>query len=177
MSPKLCDGKADNRRIAVCPGSFDPVTKGHLDIIERASKLFDKVIVLVSFNPRKLNSAAFTIEERMKLILEVTKDMDNVLVDCHSGLLAEYLARTNACAIVKGLRAVSDFEYEFQMALTNKKLYPEAETVFLTTSAENMYLSSSVVKEIASLGGDISEFVPGEILDDINSRLFVPDQN
>lgn len=160
-------------RIAVCPGSFDPVTKGHLDIIERASKLFDKVIVLVSFNPRKLTSTAFSIEERMKLIIEVTKSMDNVLVDCHSGLLAEYLARTGACAIVKGLRAVSDFEYEFQMALANKKLYPEAETVFLTTSAENMYLSSSVVKEIASLGGDISAFVPAEILDDINSRLFV----
>lgn len=161
-------------RIAVCPGSFDPVTKGHLDIIERASKLFDKVIVLVSFNPRKLTSTAFSIEERMKLILEVTKNMDNVLVDCHSGLLAEYLSRTGACAIVKGLRAVSDFEYEFQMALANKKLYPDAETVFLTTSAENMYLSSSVVKEIASLGGDISDFVPAEILDDINSRLFVP---
>lgn len=161
-------------RIAVCPGSFDPVTKGHLDIIDRASKLFDKVIVLVSFNPRKLTSTAFSIEERMKLILEVTKKMDNVLVDCHSGLLAEYLSRTGACAIVKGLRAVSDFEYEFQMALANKKLYPDAETVFLTTSAENMYLSSSVVKEIASLGGDISDFVPAEILDDINLRLFVP---
>ena len=160
-------------RIAVCPGSFDPVTKGHLDIIERASTLFDKVIVLVSFNPSKKTTAAFTIEERMELILRVTKHLDNVLVDCHSGLLADYLKRTGACAIVKGLRAVTDFEYEFQMALANKKLYPDAETVFLTTSTENMYLSSSVVKEIASLGGDITSFVPPEILDDINNRLFI----
>ena len=160
------------RRIAVCPGSFDPVTKGHLDIIERASKLFDKVIVLVSFNPNKSGSTSFSIEERMKLILKVTGHLDNVIVDCHPGLLAEYLKRTGACAIVKGLRAVSDFEYEFQMALANKVLYPEAETVFLTTSSENMYLSSSVVKQIAGLGGDISSFVPSEILDDINARLF-----
>lgn len=158
-------------RIAVCPGSFDPVTKGHLDIINRAAKLFDKVIVLVSFNPSKKTTAAFSIDERMQLIMRVTGHLDNVLVDCNSGLLADYLKQTNACAIVKGLRAVSDFEYEFQMALANKKLYPEAETVFLTTSTENMYLSSSVVKEIASLGGDISGFVPPEILSDISDRL------
>ena len=160
------------RRIAVCPGSFDPVTKGHLDIIERASKLFDKVLVLVSFNPNKSGRTSFSIEERMMLILKVTGHLDNVIVDCHPGLLAEYLKRTGACAIVKGLRAVSDFEYEFQMALANKELYPDAETVFLTTSSENMYLSSSVVKQIAGLGGDISSFVPSAILDDINSRLF-----
>ena len=160
------------KRIAVCPGSFDPITKGHIDIIERAAKLFDKVIVLVSFNPNKSSSASFSIEERMMLILKVTQHLENVLVDCHHGLLAEYLERTKACAIVKGLRAVSDFEYEFQMALANKQLYPGAETVFLTTSTENMYLSSSMVKQIASLGGDISSFVPPEILDDINSRLF-----
>lgn len=168
----MSDPTKASRRIAVCPGSFDPVTKGHLDIIERASKLFDKVIVLVSFNPTKSGSTSFSIEERMSLIIKVTKDLENVIVDCHPGLLAEYLKRTGACAIVKGLRAVSDFEYEFQMALANKKLYPAAETVFLTTSAENMYLSSSVVKQIAGLGGDISSFVPPEILDDINSRLF-----
>lgn len=159
-------------RIAVCPGSFDPVTKGHLDIINRASKLFDKVIVLVSFNPSKRTTASFTIEERMNMILRVTGHLDNVLVDCNSGLLADYLKRINACAIVKGLRAVSDFEYEFQMALANKDLFPDAETVFLTTSSENMYLSSSVVKEIASLGGDISNFVPAELLDDIVSRVY-----
>ncbi len=160
-------------RIAVCPGSFDPVTMGHLDIIERASKLFDKVIVLVSFNPSKKTTAAFSVKERMELISRVTRHLDNVLVDCNAGLLADYVRSTGASAIVKGLRAVSDFEYEFQMALANKHLCPDAETVFLTTSTENMYLSSSVVKEIASLGGDITGFVPPEILDDINERLFI----
>lgn len=157
-------------RIAVCPGSFDPVTFGHLDIINRASKLFDKVIVLVSYNAGK-SKASFTLAERVNMINAVTGHLDNVVVDCHDGLLADYLKRTGACAIVKGLRAVSDFEYEFQMALANKKLCAEAETVFLTTSSENMYLSSSVVKEIASLGGDISDFVPPEILDEIINRL------
>ena len=107
-------------RIAVCPGSFDPVTLGHLDIIDRASKLFDKVIVLVSFNANK-SRAAFTPTERMEMIIEVTKHLDNVVVDCYNGLLADYLQKTGANAIVKGLRAVSDFEYEFQMALANKK--------------------------------------------------------
>ena len=159
-------------KIAVCPGSFDPVTLGHLDIINRASRLFDKVIVLVSFNYGK-SSASFSVEERMEMIRTVTKHLNNVEIDCNSGLLADYLKKTGAAAIVKGLRAVSDFEYEFQMALANKKLYSEAETVFLTTSSENMYLSSSVVKEIASLGGDISGFVPSEILEVIKNRLYL----
>lgn len=157
-------------RIAVCPGSFDPVTFGHLDIINRASKLFDKVIVLVSFNPTK-SSAIFTVEERVDMIKAVSSHLPNVEVDSYDGLLANYLKNSGAVAIVKGLRAVSDFEYEFQMALANKKLYDEAETVFLTTSSENMYLSSSVVKQIASLGGDISSLVPPEILDTIKNRL------
>ena len=159
-------------RIAVCPGSFDPVTMGHLDIINRASRLFDKVIVLVSFNPGK-SSARFSLEERMYMIKTVTKHLDNVEVDCNDGLLADYLKKTGADAIVKGLRAVSDFEYEFQMALANKKLYADAETVFLTTNSENMYLSSSVVKEIASLGGEIKGFVPDEILETIKNRLYL----
>lgn len=158
-------------RIAVCPGSFDPVTYGHLDIINRAARLFDKVIVLVSYNPSKKNTASFSLAERVEMINTVTRHLSNVVVDCHDGLLADYLQTTGACAIVKGLRAVSDFEYEFQMALANKKLYSDAETVFLTTSSENMYLSSSVVKEIASLGGDISAFVPSEILESIIKRL------
>lgn len=158
-------------RIAVCPGSFDPVTFGHTDIIRRASKLFDKVIVLVSVNAAK--SPAFTIVERVQLIHKVVNDLklDNVVVDIWDGLLADYVKQVNACAIIKGLRAVSDFEYEFQMALANKILYDEAETVFLTTSGENMYLSSSVVKQIASFGGDISHFVPECILKDITERL------
>ena len=160
-------------KIAVCPGSFDPVTLGHLDIIQRASKLFDKVIVLVSFN-RSKNKAVFSTKERIEMIIAVTKGLDNVVVDCYDGLLADYLKMTGAEVIVKGLRAVSDFEYEFQMALANKRLYGGAETVFLTTAGENMFLSSSVVKEIASFGGEISGFVPPEILEKIKNRLYLP---
>ncbi|MBR1863411.1 MAG: pantetheine-phosphate adenylyltransferase [Ruminococcus sp.] len=162
-------------RIAVCPGSFDPVTLGHLDIINRASKLFDKVIVLVSFNKSK-SRASFSTTERMEMIIAVTGHLDNVVVDCYDGLLADYLKMTGAEVIVKGLRAVSDFEYEFQMALANRKLYEGAETVFLTTAGENMFLSSSVVKEIASFGGEISGFVPPQILDTIKNRLYKPEK-
>ena len=158
------------RRVAVCPGSFDPVTYGHLDIIGRASKLFDKVIVLVSANLEK--HPAFTLTGRLLMIEKVTKGFDNIVIDIlDDELLADYVRRVGADAIVKGLRAVTDFEYEFQMALGNKKLCPEAETVFLTTSAENMYLSSSIVKQIATLGGDISSFVPPEIAPAIAERL------
>ncbi len=113
----------------------------------------------------------FTPTERIKMIMDVTSDMDNVVIDILDGLLADYVRDVGACAIVKGLRAVSDFEYEFQMALANKKLYPDAETVFLTTSTENMYLSSSVVKQIAAFGGDISSFVPDAIRENIMSRI------
>ena len=158
-----------SKRIAVCPGSFDPVTFGHRDIIQRASALFDKVIVLVSVNA--LKNPSFSAVERVKMIEKVTADLDNVVIDIWDGLLADYVKQVDACAIIKGLRAVTDFEYEFQQALANKILYDGAETVFLTTSSENMYLSSSVVKQIASFGGDISHFVPECILDDIKSRL------
>ena len=157
------------RKIAVCPGSFDPITGGHLDIIKRASMLFDKVIVLISVNSAKVPS--FTLYERMMMISKNTEQFDNVVIDILDGLLADYVKNVGAIAIVKGLRAVSDFEYEFQMALANKKLYSGAETVFLTTSAENMYLSSSVVKQIAQFGGDISPFVPENVLEFIQSRL------
>lgn len=156
--------------IAVCPGSFDPITIGHLDIISRCSKMFNKVIVVVLQNVHKKGSS-FTVEERVDMIKKSTEALHNVEVDSYDGLLADYAARRGATAIVKGLRAVTDFEYEFQMALTNKKLNPEVETVFLTTSAENMYLSSSMVKQIASMGGDISEFVPAAIHNDIIERL------
>lgn len=160
-----------NKRIAVYPGSFDPVTNGHTDIIRRAAKLFDKVIVLVSVNAIK--SPSFSSVERVKLISKVVGglDLENVVVDLWDGLLVDYIKQVGAIAIIKGLRAVSDFEYEFQMALANKMLYEDAETVFLTTSSENMYLSSSVVKQIASFGGDISHFVPECILKDISDRL------
>ena len=145
-------------RIAVCPGSFDPVTYGHLDIFKRASKLFDKVIAVVVINPDK--TPTFSVEERMEMIREVTVEYPNVEVDYYSGLLINYVRDKNAVAIVKGLRAMSDFEYEFQMAITNKKLYPAAETVFLTTSMYNMYLSSSLVRQMAQFKGDLSGLVP-----------------
>lgn len=156
--------------IAICPGSFDPITIGHLDIISRSSKMFSKVIVVVMTNANK-NSGSFTVEERVEMIKKSVADIPNVEVDHFEGLLADYAARKNAKAIIKGLRAVTDFEYEFQMALANKKLNPDVETLFLTTSAENMYLSSSMIKQIASMGGDITDFVPPAIHEDIVNRL------
>jgi pantetheine-phosphate adenylyltransferase len=156
-------------KIAICPGSFDPVTKGHIDIITRASALFDKVIVVVAINAKKTN--AFSAVERLNMLRKVTADLENVSVDIWDGLLADYARERGAKVIVKGLRAVSDFEYEFQMALANKKLYPEAETVFLTTASENMYLSSSVVKQIAQFGGDITGLVPEVLIDEIKNGL------
>lgn len=157
-------------RIAVCPGSFDPVTNGHLDIVTRASKLFDKVIIAVSVNAEK--QASFTLEERVELVKLCTTHIPNLEVDVVDELLANYVRRVGACAIVKGLRAVSDFEYEFQMAMANKKLNRDAETVFLTTSHQNMYLSSSLVKQIAGFGGDIASFVPPEIIDIVMKRFY-----
>lgn len=158
-------------KIAICPGSFDPVTLGHLDIIRRASLLFDRVIVVVMSNATK--SPLFSQVERMDLLKRAieAEGIEGVIVDCYDGLLAEYAKMRNATAIVKGLRAMSDFEYEFQMALTNRKLNAEAETVFLTTTAEHMYLSSSLVKQVARLGGAISDFVPACILPDITEKL------
>ena len=156
-------------RIAVCPGSFDPVTFGHRDIIHRASMLFDKVIVLVAVNSQK--NPSFTPEERVALIKKVTRELPNVEVDVCYGLIADYVRKVGAVAIVKGLRAVTDFEYEFQMALVNKVVNSDLETVFLTTKGEYMYLSSSVVKQVAFYGGDISKFVPRCILKDIEERL------
>lgn len=154
----------------IYPGSFDPVTLGHLDIISRASKMFDHVVVAVLRNVAK-DKPSFTVEERIELLKDATKDLENIEVVSFDGLLAEYAKKRNITTLVKGLRAVSDFEYEFQMALTNKTLNPDLETVFLTTSAKNMYLSSSMVKQVASLGGDISGFVPSCVLDKIVDRL------
>lgn len=156
-------------KTVICPGSFDPVTKGHMDIIERASKLFDKVVVAVLNNASK--NPSFTIEERIELLKQTTADLDNVEIDTFDGLLVDFAKIKGACAVVKGLRAVTDFEYEFQMSMINKKLCPEIETIFLNTSQEYMYLSSSVVKQIASAGGDISMFVPREIREKIVARL------
>ncbi len=153
----------------ICPGSFDPVTLGHVDIITRASKMFEKVIVAVMVNVKKTPS--FTLEERISFLERTLSGLENVEVVGYDGLLAEYARMRGATAIVKGLRAVSDFEYEFQMALTNKKLNPELETVFLTTEARYLYLSSSIVKQVASFGGDIKNFVPECIHDEVCERI------
>lgn len=156
--------------IAVCPGSFDPITVGHLDIINRTARLFDKVIVVVMINARKA-SGMFTPEERVDLIRRSVKDIPNVEVDFYDGLLAEYVEKKGAVAIVKGLRVLSDYEDEFKQALTNKKLAKNVETIFMVTDTEYMFLSSSVVKEVGSYGGDISDFVPAQIKDDIVKRI------
>ena len=153
----------------ICPGSFDPVTNGHVDIITRAAALFDEVIAVVVVNPGK--SPSFTVAERIDMLKKSTAHLPNVSIASHSGLLAGYVKQIGAVAIIKGLRAMSDFEYEFQMALTNKKLAPEAETIFLTTSIDYMYLSSGLVKQVAAFEGDISAFVPGEVLSDVELRL------
>jgi pantetheine-phosphate adenylyltransferase len=156
-------------RRAIYPGSFDPVTKGHLDIIERASKIFDEVIVAVLINPDK--KGLFDIDERVNLITKVTKQFNNVKSDSFHGLLVNYMQEKNAQVIIKGLRAVSDFEYEFQMALMNKKLDPSKETVFMMTSAKYSYLSSSSIKQVAMFGGCINDLVPEEIMQDVIKKI------
>lgn len=156
-------------KTVICPGSFDPVTRGHIEVIRRAANMFDHVIVGVFSNPTKTPS--FTTEERIQFLRESTQGIENVEIISYSGLLAQYCKDRKVDAIVKGLRAVSDFEYEFQQALTNKKLNPQLETIFLTAEADSMYLSSSMVREVASMGGDISNFVPPCIHDRIVKRL------
>lgn len=156
-------------KIAICPGSFDPITNGHLDIIERSAGLFDRVIVLVLLN--KTKKCVFTMEERVDMIRRAVCHIPNVEVDHYGGLLAEYARQVGASAIIKGLRAVTDFEYEFQMALTNKILNPELETLFMNTDAQHMYLSSSMVREVAGFGGDITRFIPAVIADDVTKKL------
>ena len=156
-------------KIAICPGSFDPVTKGHVDILERSSKLFDKVIAVVLVNPTK--TPTFTTEERVELIKRVTSHIPNVEVDSYTGLVADYANLKNAHTLIKGLRAVTDFEYEFQQALINKKLNPELETLFMVTNQEYMYLSSTLVRQIAEFGGDIDMFVPEQIKDILKEKM------
>ena len=156
-------------KIAIYPGSFDPVTSGHLNIIRRASNIFDRLIVCVMVNAGK--NPMFTLEEREALIRRVTLDLPNVEVDCSNELLADYCKRRGSCVIVKGLRAGSDFENEFQMALVNRKLNPELDTMFLTADSQYMYLSSSMVKELGKYGADLSDFLPGEIIPDFQKKL------
>ena len=145
-------------KIVVCPGSFDPLTNGHVDIITRASQIFDKVIVAVLHNPNK--KPLFTMEEREEMIRVALADLKNVEVDAFSGLLVDYARQSGACAIVRGLRAVSDFEFELMQASVNRKLAPELETVYMMTSNDFSFLSSSVVKEVAAFRGDVSCMVP-----------------
>ncbi|MEK3855240.1 pantetheine-phosphate adenylyltransferase [Cytobacillus sp. FSL H8-0458] len=144
--------------IAVCPGSFDPITYGHLDIIKRAAKVFEQVYVVVLNNSSK--KPLFSVEERIKLIEEVTKDLKNVKVDSFQGLLMDYAKSVNANAVIRGLRAVSDFEYEMQITSMNRVLNDEVETFFIMTNNQYSFLSSSIVKEVAKYNGDISELVP-----------------
>ncbi|MCI0450553.1 MAG: pantetheine-phosphate adenylyltransferase [Chlorobi bacterium] len=147
-----------HERIAIYPGTFDPVTYGHIDVLKRASKLFDKIIISVGESSSK--SSLFTVDQRIKMLSQAVSDIKNAEVDSFSGLLVDYAKKKKASAVIRGLRAVSDFEYEFQMALTNQTLEPDVETVFLTPSQNYSFISSSLVKEIAKNGGDVSYFVP-----------------
>ncbi len=156
-------------RIAVYPGSFDPMTNGHLDIIKRASKTFDKVYVAILTNSAK--NPQFSLDTRIDWLKRATKDFDNVEIDSFSGLLVNYANEIGASVIIKGLRAVSDFEYEFQMALTNRALSPNIETMFLMTNGKYSYLSSSIVKEIAKLGGSLSGLVPDFMIEEIKNEI------
>lgn len=156
-------------KIAIYPGSFDPVTKGHVDIIERSAKMFDVLIVAVLNNNSK--SPLFSVDERVNMLHEVTKHIKNVKVDSFSGLLVDYAKKTNASVIIRGLRAVTDFEYELQMAQTNRIMDNNVDTIFLTTSLEYAYLSSSTVKEVAFCGGEVDKFVPPYVVEKIKDKV------
>ena len=158
-------------KTAIYPGSFDPITLGHLNIIKRAAVCFDKLIVCVMVNSEKVNRGLFTPEERVELIRRVVAKLPNVEADCSSTLIAEYARQKLACTLVKGLRAVSDYENELQMALINRKLNPRLETMFLPSSAKYTYVSSSMVKEMARYGAELSDFVPREIIGDVQRKM------
>ena len=158
-------------KTAIYPGSFDPITLGHLNIIKRAAVCFDKLIVCVMVNSEKVNRGLFTPEERVELIRRVVAKLPNVEADCSSTLIAEYARQKRACTLVKGLRAVSDYENELQMALINRKLNPRLETMFLPSSAKYTYVSSSMVTEMARYGAELSDFVPREIIGDVQRKM------
>ena len=159
----------EHLKTAIYPGSFDPVTSGHLSIIRRAASIFDRLIICVMVNAGK--SPMFTLAERVELIRRVTADLPNVEVDSSSDLLADYARQKGSCVIVKGLRAGSDFENEFQMALINRKINPELDTMFLTSEHQYMYLSSSAVKELGRYNVDLSDFLPEQIIPDFQKRI------
>ena len=162
-------------KVGIYAGSFDPITLGHLDIIKRAARITKKLIIAVLNNNAK--KPAFSVEERVELIRKVTKDIPGVEVMSFSGLTVDFAKEQNANVLVRGLRAVTDFQYELQIAQLNHKLNPDIDTIFLTTSVEYSYLSSSIVKEIASYGGDISQFVPPEVVRDVYDKLYQPKEN
>jgi pantetheine-phosphate adenylyltransferase len=157
-------------RIAVYPGSFDPITNGHLNIIERTTNIFDKIIVGVANNPKK--STLFSAQERIDMIKEVTKNLEKVKIQSFSELLIDFMKSNNASIIIRGMRAISDFEHESQLALMNKRLAPEIETIFMVTCSEYSYLDSSIVKEIASLNGCINQLVPEIVEKKLREKLF-----
>jgi pantetheine-phosphate adenylyltransferase len=156
-------------KIAVYPGSFDPITNGHLDIVQRAVKLFDRVIIAVA--TREVKHPLFTVEERADLVRKVTSGFPNVQVASFETLLVDFVRSVEAATVIRGLRAVLDFDYEFQMVLTNRKIAPDIDTVFFLPSEKYFYLSSSMVKEIAGLGGPVSCFVPGAVLDALKGKF------
>ena len=155
--------------LALCPGSFDPITLGHLNIIRRTAQIFDKVVVCIMVNSTK-TKPMFTIEERVEMVRKVVERFPNVEVETPTGLLSEYVKKYEGAVIVKGLRAASDFEYEFQMNLINKMINPQLETMFLTASEKYTFLSSSVVRELASYGADLTGFVPCEIIEEVEEK-------
>jgi pantetheine-phosphate adenylyltransferase len=162
---------AQRNGVAVCPGSYDPVTNGHLDIITRASRVFEKVVVGVVNNPVRKQKPLFSAEERCEFILDATRDLGNVEVEVFASLLVEFARDNGASAIVKGLRAISDFEYEFEMAQLNRKLDPEIESIYIIASPHYSFLSSTGVKEMATFGGDVADLVPEAVAAALAERL------
>ena len=156
-------------KVALCPGSFDPVTMGHIDIIGRTCSIFDKVYVTVFWNRAK--TPMFTVDERLEMLQQSLQEFPNVVIESYHGLLTEYARKRNIRVVVKGLRAVSDFEYEFQMAQMNKHLFEDLETFFVMARPEHAYLSSSVVKEVATFGGDIDSLVPRHVAEKLKQKL------
>ena len=154
---------------AIYPGTFDPITNGHLDLIERASKLFDKIIIGVAYSPTK--RPLFSLEERVEMIQQVTSELDNVVVIGFTGLLVDLAKQNKASVLIRGVRAVADYEYEFQLANVNRSLYPELETIFLTPIEKNSFISSTIVKEVARHGGDVSGFVSESVAAELVNKL------